>query len=71
MSYEKAGHYADVNNGDADDTTYDNPGTGEWHYQFGTDSTKDTSIGLHVPSGTKRYEADYATTITWNLNLVP
>lgn len=71
MSYEKAGHYADVNNGDTDDTTYDNPGTGEWHYQFGTDSTKDTSIGLHVPSGTKRYEADYATTITWNLNLVP
>lgn len=71
MSYEKAGHYTDVNNGDVDDTTYDNPGTGEWHYQFGTDGTKDTSIGLHVPAGTKRYEADYATTITWNLNLVP
>lgn len=71
INYQKAGHYKDINNSDADNTVYDNPGTGEWHYQFGDQTTKDISIGLHIPASTERYKAYYATTLTWNLNLTP
>ena len=79
VTYTKKGHYMqkDGTNGtiaaDGTDTlnTYDYPGSSVYKYQFGDEKSADYSIGLHVPSRTKRYTTNYSTTLLWNLTVAP
>ncbi|MDN6564745.1 MAG: WxL domain-containing protein, partial [Lacticaseibacillus paracasei] len=52
-------------------TLYDNSGYGTWRINFGDNDSGATSVGLHVPASTPRYQTRYHTTLTWNLSLLP
>ena len=70
---KKSGHYR--NDADTDEdptgTLYDNSGYGTWRINFGDSDSGATSVGLHVPASTPRYQTRYHTTLTWNLSLLP
>ena len=72
MTYEHSGTFQ-KDNKDLDNSSKDNrytdPGTGRWHYRFGTSKTADSSIGLFVPESTKRAPSTYRTTLTWSLTV--
>lgn len=70
---KKSGHYRNDGSTDKDPTgtLYDNSGYGTWRINFGDNDSGATSVGLHVPASTPRYQTRYHTTLTWNLSLLP
>ena len=70
---KKSGHYRNDASTDKDPTgtLYDNSGYGTWRINFGDNDSGATSVGLHVPASTPRYQTRYHTTLTWNLSLLP
>ena len=70
---DKQGHYLkdDVEQAEATGTLYDNNGASMWRLNFGDADSAPTSVGLHVPASTKRYQAHYKATLTWNLSMLP
>jgi len=48
-----------------------NSDKGTWYYSFGDETTKDSSISLEIPSGSKTRGARYTTTINYSFNAVP
>ena len=70
---DKRGHYLkdDAEQAEATGTLYDNSGASTWRLNFGDADSAPTSVGLHVPASTKRYQAHYKTTLTWNLSMLP
>jgi fimbrial isopeptide formation D2 family protein len=42
-----------------------------WRYEFGNKDTASSSVKLHVPASTKRFEDEYTSELTWNIEVTP
>lgn len=42
-----------------------------WRYEFGTADNASSSVELHVPASTRRYEQAYSSTLTWHITVTP